>query len=109
MPTTLLRTWAWQASRYGLEDQLTNPLTGKPVAASDAVALLLDELAPVLAEYHEDEAVQSVVAEILQGGSGVQVQRQAYARHRNLKDVMHAVVDATHAHRDPQWLSPGLV
>lgn len=70
VPTTLLRTWAWQASRYGLEAQLTNPLTGKPVAASDAVALLLDELAPVLAEYHEDEAVQSVVAEILQGGSG---------------------------------------
>jgi len=109
VPTTLLRTWAWQASRYGVEAQLTNPFTGNPVAASDAVALLLDETGPVLAEYHEDEAVQTVVAEILQGGSGAQVQRQAYVLHRNLKDVMHAAVDATHAHRDPQWLSPGLV
>lgn len=107
VPATLLRIWSWQASRYGVEAELINPLTGTPVAARDAVAQLLDELAPVLSEYDEEETVQTVVADILQGGSGTQVQRDAYQPHRSTYDVMEAVVHATHDHQDSQRVSLG--
>ena len=102
VPATLLRIWSWQASRYGVEAELINPLTGRPIAARDAVALLLDELSPVLAEYNEEETVQTVVADIVQGGSGTRIQRDAYDSHRSMYDVMDAVVHATHDHQDSQ-------
>lgn len=102
VPATLLRIWSWQASRYGVEAELINPLTGTPTAARDAIALLLDELAPVLAEYDEEETVQTVVAGILQGGSGTRIQRDAYQQQHSMYDVMDAVVHATHEHQDAQ-------
>lgn len=92
----VLRVWTWQASRYGVESELIQPLTGTPGPARDAIAQLLDELAPVLAEYNEEETVHTVVADILAGGSGTHIQRQAYAQHHNLHRVMQTVVEATH-------------
>jgi len=104
VPATLLQTWTWHASRYGVEAELINPLTGKPVAAYDAIALLLDELAPVLVEYDEEETVRTVVADILEGGSGARVQREAYQRHGSMYEVMKAVVHTDQAHQDLQKL-----
>lgn len=102
IPATQLRTWAWQASRYGVEADLIHPFTGRAVPAGDAIGLLLDELSPVLSEYDEEETVRTVVTDILAGGSGAQVQLEAYAQRENLYDVMSVVVAATHQHRDLQ-------
>ncbi|HEY4557536.1 MAG TPA: glutamate--cysteine ligase [Enteractinococcus sp.] len=109
VPATLLRTWSWQASRYGVEAELINPLTGKPVVAADAIAQLLDELAPVLDEYNEEETIRTVVSDILQGGSGTRIQRQAYEHDHKVRDVISAVVDATHDdHWSPERIGLGL-
>src|SRR5690625_552034 len=92
----VLRVWTWQASRYGVESELIQPLTGTPGPARDAIAQLLDELVPVLAEYNEEESVHTVLADILAGGFVSHIQRQAYAQHHNLHRVMQTVVEATH-------------
>lgn len=99
---SVLRLWTWQASRYGVASELIQPLTGTPGPARDAIAQLLDELAPVLAEYNEEETVHTVVADILAGGSGTHIQRQAYAQHNDLHRVMQTVVEATHDSAEAQ-------
>lgn len=104
--TTILRTWSWQASRYGVEGELTQPRTGKLASASDAMAQLLDEVGPVLTEYGEEQRVQEVVADILQGGSGAHIQRQTYEQHHSIADVMRVVLDATHDEHSHQVPHP---
>lgn len=104
VPATLLRTWTWQASRHGVETQLINPLTGILAPASEAIAQLLDAVGPVLAEYHEEDTVRTVVADILHAGSGARIQRQAYDQHHDMHHVMHAVLEATHHNSGPYRL-----
>ena len=94
--TSLVRTWSWQASRCGAETHLVDPATGTPAPAGDVIAGLLENLRPVLAEYDEDVAVESVVADILRGGSGAQRQREIYATRHNLRDVVSFALEATH-------------
>lgn len=96
VPATILRTWSWQASRYGVEGELTQPRSGTLASASDAIAQLMDEVRPVLAQYDEESEVQAVVADLLHGGSGANIQRRAFARHHSIEDVMRVVLEATH-------------
>lgn len=105
VPVTVLRAWTWHASRYGVESELIQPHTGTPAPAADVVAQLLDGLRPVLTEYNELGTVETVVADILQSGSGARIQRAAYAEHHDFYDVMRAALDATHEPRDPQWIA----
>jgi len=89
---TELRAWSWRASRFGVEEKLVSPSTGRPTPAGHVVAELLDLLRPVLDEYGEDAQVQAVVAEILQGGPGAQRQREAFARRHDLTDVVDTAI-----------------
>ncbi|WP_125776097.1 glutamate--cysteine ligase [Antribacter gilvus] len=89
---TELRAWSWQASRFGVEEQLISPATGAPAPAADVVGALLDLLRPVLAEYEEVAPVEVVVAEILHGGSGARRQRAAFAGRGDLIDVVDAAI-----------------
>lgn len=98
---TLLRTWMWQASRYGVYAELINPLTGTLAPAREAVAQLLEVVGPVLAEYNEHDTVRTVVADILHAGTGARLQRQAYTHHGGFNDVMHAALEATHDNSGP--------
>ncbi|MFI7482939.1 glutamate--cysteine ligase [Kocuria sp. M1R5S2] len=92
----LLRTWSFQASRAGVEDELVRPTTGAPAPAADVVAELLDHVGPVLTEWGEFEAVASTVAGILRDGSGARRQRAAFARSGDPRDVVRAALEATH-------------
>ncbi|WP_159792995.1 glutamate--cysteine ligase [Puerhibacterium puerhi] len=89
---TELRAWSWRASRFGVEEKLVSPSTGRPTPAGHVVAELLDLLRPVLDEYGEDAQVQAVVAEILQDGPGAQRQREAFARRHDLTDVVDTAI-----------------
>ncbi|AGF72437.1 carboxylate-amine ligase [Corynebacterium halotolerans YIM 70093 = DSM 44683] len=95
-PTSAIRAWSWQASCYGIEEQLIDPATGTPAPAADVVAGLLDNLRPVLAEYGEDTAVESVGEDILRGGSGARRQRETYALRHDLRDVVSFALETTH-------------
>ena len=96
VPASVLRSWSWQASRRGVEEQLVDPTTGTPAPAGDVVARLLETVRPVLTEYGEDSAVERTVAEILRWGSGAVRQREAFAARHDIRDVVVAALEATH-------------
>ncbi|HIW45881.1 MAG TPA: glutamate--cysteine ligase [Candidatus Yaniella excrementigallinarum] len=96
VPATVLRTWSWQASRYGVDTELIQPRTGTLAPASAAIGQLLDEVEPVLSDYNETELVHKVVNDILLEGSGARTQRRAYEKNHSMYDVVAAVVANTH-------------
>lgn len=75
---------------------MIDPVTGTPVPAGDVVTRLLETLRPVLAEYGEEEHVETVITDILRRGTGARHQRQAYAARHDLRDVVAAAVETTH-------------
>jgi carboxylate-amine ligase len=88
-----LRTWMWQASRYGVAGLLISPSTGAPAPAGDVVGQLLELVRPALEEAGEDGEVETVVAGILAGGTGARRQREAFARRHQLADVVDAAIE----------------
>ncbi|WP_144836688.1 glutamate--cysteine ligase [Kocuria rosea] len=88
----VLRAWMWQASRCGLESYLINPHTGTPAPAGDVVTHLLEHLHPVLTEYAELDAVETVLATILREGTGAHHQRQARRANGDLQDVTRSAI-----------------
>lgn len=96
VPASELRVWSWMASRSGVSGRLVDPATGRPAPAGGVVGRLLDAVRPVLADYGEEAAVEAVVARVLREGTGADLQRQAYAAHREVRDVVAAVLRATH-------------
>ena len=105
VPVTVLRSWTWQASRYGVDSELIQPDTGKPAPAAEVVDQLLDGVRPVLTEYNELSTVETVVTDILQSGSGARIQRAAYAQRHDFYDVMQAALEATHEYQDPKSIA----
>lgn len=91
-----LRTWSWQASMAGVEGPLISPASAAPAPAGDVVAELLAVVHPVLAEWGEAEQVESVVAGVLQDGSGARRQRAAFAARQDPLDVVRLVLEETH-------------
>jgi carboxylate-amine ligase len=96
VPASLIRTWFWQASQCGIEAKLIDPAAGAPAPAGDVVARLLETIGPVLAEYGELSAVETVITQILREGTGARRQRNAYATRGVLADVVADALDATH-------------
>lgn len=93
---TLIRTWAWQASRDGVEKTLIHPVTGRSAPAAEVLHSLLEHVGPVLAEYGEEDAVTSIIEVILHSGTGARRQRATYARAQDIHDVVADAWEATH-------------
>jgi glutamate---cysteine ligase / carboxylate-amine ligase len=90
-----LQLASWQASRYGLEGELADPLTGKPRAAFEVVTALLEDLRPVLEEQGEFNTVEFLLFQVLSRGTGAAVQRESYARGASTRDVVADAVRIT--------------
>ncbi|MDF2051688.1 glutamate--cysteine ligase [Arthrobacter sp. Cr_A7] len=90
---TQLQLASWQASRYGLQGELADPITGKPRGAFEVVTALMDHLRPVLEEQGEFNTVEFLLFQVLSRGTGAAVQRGSYARGASTRDV---VTDAVH-------------
>lgn len=91
-----LRAWSWLAARSGLEEGLVSPVVGEQRPAGEVVAALLELVREVLAEYGEQERVEAVVSRMLRNGTGSRLQRAAYAERGDSRDVVEAVLQATH-------------
>ena len=89
---------SWQASRYGLDSELVDPVSGKPKPAFDVVTALLDHLRPVLEEQNELGTVEFLLFQVLNRGTGAARQREVHASAGNLSDV---VADAVHSSNLP--------
>ena len=97
--TELLRLAAWRASRSGLEDDLLNPVTGRPEQAATVAGLLVDHCRDALDDAGETDVVQEMVRILLARGNGAVSQRTAFRRSGRLADVVNSAVAATGAGR----------
>jgi len=96
VPTQMLRLATWQASRYGLSDELLDPFTYRPRPAAEVVDLLLAHVWPALEEYDDAALVTEGVARLRELGTGAERQRRELERTGNLSDVVAAAVRTTH-------------
>ena len=93
--TEVLRLAAWRASRSGLEDDLLNPVTGRPEQAATVAGLLVDHCRDALDDAGETDVVQEMLRILLARGNGAVSQRTAFRRSGRLADVVNSAVAAT--------------
>lgn len=74
----LLQAAMWQAARYGVDDELLHPGTGRSAPAAEVVEALLEEAQPGLAHHGDVERVTTTVRRIISEGNGATMHR----RHR---------------------------
>ncbi|WP_309131492.1 glutamate--cysteine ligase [Brevibacterium sp.] len=94
--TAVLRVWMWQASRFGVESHLIDPVTHKRAPARDVVGRLLQTVRPVADELGEMDRIESAVDDILTSGTGAHLQRQAYTDRGDVLDIVRNALDLTH-------------
>ena len=91
----LLRTAHWKAARYGLEDELVDPLTEQAVPARELIERLLSFVRPALEEEGDRTVVSSQIKQVLQHGNGAMRQREVYQRTRSMEKVVDFIVAQT--------------
>jgi carboxylate-amine ligase len=91
----LLRAAKWRASRFGLEGDLIDPRTHKPVPASALIEGLLAFLRPWLEEAGEWDELSGLTRATLARGSGAKRQRDALARSGRREDVVDLIIAET--------------
>lgn len=96
-----LRVAAWRAGRSGIHGDLVHPLTGRPAAAGDVVAALLDHVGPALADSNDHRRVSDGVADILRRGTGADLQRRIFRETGDLAAVVREAVALTHGIATP--------
>jgi len=92
----ILRQGSWLASRWGIQGELLNPLTHKPESARNVIAALHNHVRDALVEAGDEAYVEASLHRIFSNGTGAKLQRQAYARHGRLADVVSDAVVVTH-------------
>lgn len=75
--TSVLRLASWRASRWGLEQDLINPVSGRPCAARAAVLELFAHVQDYFTSEDEAHEVHRGLTEILRRGNGAMQQRRA--------------------------------
>ena len=95
VPTAQLRLASWQASRFGLEGNLIDPVVGEPRPASDVLMALLDHARPVLEEQGELETVELLLFQVMARGTGAVAQRRAFAYSGSLPAMVAEAIETT--------------
>ncbi|GAA2494659.1 glutamate--cysteine ligase [Streptomyces thermolineatus] len=95
VPTSLLRLAGWRAARSGLEGQLLDPGTCRPVPAEDAVRTLLGHLAPALDDAGDLRTATDLTERLLARGNGARIQRSVVEGGGGLADVVAEAVKHT--------------
>lgn len=101
VPTSLLRSWSWRASRYGMEERLVDPSTGALAPAADVARRLLDFVSAALVDHEEYEPVSVTLHDISSNGSGAARQRGFRTAIRDLDEadvrrIVELALRATH-------------
>jgi len=91
----ILRAAQWQAARYGLDGDLIDVLTRRPVPAAEQVETLLGFVREALEESGEWDEVRSLVDQTLSTGNGAKRQRDTFQRTGRFEDVVDHVVAET--------------
>ena len=95
-PAALIRAGAWRASRYGVRDQLVDPVDRSLAPASDVVWALFEQVGPALDRAGDTELVREGLERILGDGTGADRQRSAArAADGDLGAVVAAAAEVT--------------
>jgi carboxylate-amine ligase len=85
----------WRAARYGLEGLLVSPLTWTPQPAPVVVDELLDHVSEALEAHGDAETVRAAVQDLVGGGNGATLQRRAFRRRGDGREVVAEVLGRT--------------
>lgn len=88
----LMRLATWRAALAGTRGEHVHPISGVPCAAETAIEALREHLQEALAVAGDLARVEAGVATILDRGTGADWQRQIYAQHGRLEDVVLAAM-----------------
>ncbi len=91
----MLRAAHWRAARWGVGGDLVDPVAGGAVPAREILDDLLAYLRPALEEAGDEARVRDLLDQLLDRGTGADLQRQAYARRHRLSDVVLDAVQRT--------------
>ena len=81
---TLLRLVMWQASRFGISEQLLHPGTHRPMASEQVVEALLEHVAPALCRNGDEARVTAQWERIRSRGTGSEQQREVAREERDM-------------------------
>ncbi len=91
----IIRAAHWRAARYGLDADLLDPFTGQAIAAHVLVDQLLAFVRPALEAQGDWETVSTLVASVLQHGTGATRQRAVFQRTLQWSALMDFIVAET--------------
>lgn len=100
VPTSMLRLAMWSASRYGMGQQLLDPLRGEPYSAREAVDAVLARAQSHLISAGDRARVEGMVDEIFLAGTGADRQRSTFTRTRSMRAVIADAIEVTHQGAD---------
>ena len=109
VPTHVLRAASWRAARYGLDEQLVDPVSATLRPAAVVVRALLDAARPGLQVTGELEQAVEGLRQITQDGNGAQRQRAAFARAgwAGVQQVVRVDAVGAAANAPPRTLNDG--
>lgn len=87
----LLRLATWRAAMSGMRGEHVDALTGSPCSAEEAVASLLEHVAPGLAVTGDLGRAERGLHSILGRGTGADWQREQFARRGRAADIVEAL------------------
>ena len=91
------RAAMWRAARSGLEGDLVDPLTSRPVLAADLLRRTVDDLRAELDRNGDTAEVHGLAQVVLAQGSPAARQRRAFARAGRIEDVVDQIIVETAA------------
>jgi carboxylate-amine ligase len=97
VPAALVRLATWRAGRSGLADVLLHPSDLRPRAAHQVVDDLVEHVRPALEAAGDLGLVKTLIADLVDRGTGAARQRQVLARTGRLAEVVLDAVDVTGA------------
>jgi carboxylate-amine ligase len=89
----VLRLAMWRAARSGIDADLIDPTTWRPAPAADVLGRLVDHVTPALEEAGDLLTVGTLLAAVLERGTGAHRQRAVYERTADFaavaRDALH--------------------
>ncbi|MEU2061024.1 glutamate--cysteine ligase [Streptomyces sp. NPDC013455] len=92
---SVLRLADWQAARFGLEEDLLDPVTARPRPAAQVLRSLLEHVGDALTDSGDADRAERAVAELLRTGNGAREQRRLLEHTGSLRSVVTECVRRT--------------
>jgi carboxylate-amine ligase len=94
-PAAMLRLAGWKAGRWGLQGDLLDPLTNRPVPALTVLNGLVQHIRDALENTSDLQRVEALIDDLLHAGTGASRQLEVLHRTGDLADVVEDAANCT--------------